>query len=190
MLSRLFYTSILLLTLSSLSAQEKKLSLHPYIGAGYYLGATVSPNQENFTWGDSYQIGMIKDLPKGHQIGASVALQRAPKELYFPITAHLKLVPSPSKTLGFVITFGYSPASGEYEEEDVNLEHYGGFYTEIGLRWYYEMESGLRVKPQFSFSRQLTKVEYDRQNQPEIYIVQNRLALHIGIAVEFRKREI
>ena len=170
-------------------AQKPPLNLHPYIGAGYYLGANVSPNQESFIWGDSYQLGLIKDLPKGHQIGAGIGVQRAQRETYFPITAHLKLVPSSNKTLGFIVAFGYSSAYGEYEEDDVNLEHYGGFYTEMGVRWFYEMDSGLRIKPQISFSRQLSKVEYDRLDQPEIYIEQNRLALHVGITVEFRKRE-
>lgn len=188
-LKPLFYTVLLLFFFGSLSAQKEKLELYPYFGAGYYLGATISPNQENFIWGDSYHLGLIKDLPKGHQIGAGVGVQRAPRELFFPITVHLKLVPSPSKTLGFVVAFGYSPAVGEYEEEETELEHYGGFYSEIGARWFYELENGLRIKPQISFSRQISKVEYDFLNQPEIYIEQNRLALHIGLAVEFRRHE-
>ncbi|MEO0403740.1 MAG: hypothetical protein AAF193_02605, partial [Bacteroidota bacterium] len=149
-------------------------------------GARVSANQEDYISGDAYYLMLTREWRPGMEAGLSVGLQRSANERFFPITFQLKASPNPERSLGFLVGFGYSGASGDYEQEDERYELEGGFYMELGARWHYDLSSSLRLKPQITLSRQTSRDEFSDGVSPTVEIKQDRYIIQIGVAFELQ----
>lgn len=167
--------------------QKSDFKFKPSLMGGYFAGARVSANQEDYISGDAYCLMITREWKPGMEMGLSFGIQRGATEQFYPVTFQLKVDPNPTKSLGFLAGFGYSGAKGDYEQDNEQYELKGGFYTEIGVRWHYDLSNAFRLKPQITLSRQTSRDEFDDGMQPTIEIKQDRYAIHVGIALELQQ---
>ena len=167
--------------------QRNDFKFKPSVMGGYFAGARVSSNQEDYISGDAYSLMITRQWKPGMEMGLSFGIQRGAMEQFYPVSFQIRIAPNPEKSIGFLAGFGYSGAKGDYEQDNEQYQLQGGFYTEVGVRWHYDLSDALRLKPQITLSRQTSRDEFDDGVQPSIEIKQDRYALHIGIALELQQ---
>ena len=166
--------------------QNDQMKFKPSIMVGYFGGARVSANQEDYVSGNAYYFMVTREWRKGMEAGISLGLQASSNERFFPFTFQLKASRNPERPLGFLVGFGYSGAEGDYEQDNERYELEGGFYMEIGARWHYDLSNSFRLKPQITLSRQTSRDEFKDGVLPTVRIIQDRNSINIGVALELQ----